>query len=248
MTVTRNCEQCGALFIRSRNRNLRFCGRRCAALYNIPRRAPVYGPRKTPTVARNCGQCGASFIRSRRSGARFCGPKCAALWRSSHLSHVRGIKKCEWCGKDFQRVRSSRRFCSLKCVGLWSGKYVPVSKETRNKRSETMRKVISMHNNLPPTIPQKILLDHLPGATLEFRFPEVGGAIDIAIPSLRLAIEVDGQSHRSSRQKEKDVRKEQRLKDCGWTLLRFWNAEILGDLSSVLARIKAQITVLEKAG
>jgi very-short-patch-repair endonuclease len=111
-----------------------------------------------------------------------------------------------------------------------------------------MRKVASMHINLPPTIPQKILFDHLPGATLEFMLPKVGGRIDVAIPSSKLAIEVDGVSHRLSKQKERDAKKEQALKERGWTLLRFQNAEILGDLSSVLTRIEAAMTMLQKVG
>jgi hypothetical protein len=91
-----------------------------------------------------------------------------------------------------------------------------------------------------PTVPQKILFDALPGIVMEYsletnhRF-----RIDLAIPSLKLAIEVDGLSHTSRKGKKADASKEQILKERGWTLLRFWNAEILGDLASVLTRIQA---------
>jgi len=98
-----------------------------------------------------------------------------------------------------------------------------------------------------PTIPQKLLFDHLPGATMEFTLSESNGLrVDIAIPSLKLAIEVDGLSHMKRREKERDARKEQVLKARGWVMLRFWNAEILGDLASVLARIQAAITALQE--
>ena len=101
-----------------------------------------------------------------------------------------------------------------------------------------------------PTIPQKILLGHLEGATLEFRLSRAKGSlsVDIAVPFLKLAIEVDGRSHRQEKQKKRDVRKEQILKERGWTLLRFQNAEILGNLSSVLERIEATVAMLQKVG
>jgi hypothetical protein len=125
------------------------------------------------------------------------------------------------------------------------------SSENRRKLIENQR--IKGFPNLKydgaPTIPQKLLLDHLPGAVIEFALPKNKRLrIDIAIPSLKLAIEVDGLSHVKQKQKESDAKKEQILKERGWTLLRFWNAEILGDLPSVLMRIEAAMTVLQKAG
>jgi hypothetical protein len=127
--------------------------------------------------------------------------------------------------------------------------------ENRRKLVENQRVkgFPNLNYDSTPTIPQKILFDHLPGATMEFTLPKGDGMkrsmrLDIAIPSLKLAIEVDGLSHLKRKQKEADALKAQVLKARGWTLLRFRNAEILGDLASVLERIQVQLTVLEKVG
>jgi hypothetical protein len=121
--------------------------------------------------------------------------------------------------------------------------------ENRRKLIENQRikGFLNLKYDGTPTIPQKILLDHLPGSVIEFTFPKNKRLrIDIAIPSLKLAIEVDGLSHVKQKQKNFDAKKEQMLKERGWTLLRFWNAEILGDLSSVLARIQVVMAALQE--
>lgn len=127
------------------------------------------------------------------------------------------------------------------------------------RRPENLRKQIEQQRALgfpnlkydgAPTVPQKVLFEALPGATMEFALTGTAKSnslrIDIAIPSLKLAIEVDGLSHTKRREKARDAKKEQVLKERGWTLLRFWNAEILGDLSSVLMRVHATVAMLQK--
>jgi very-short-patch-repair endonuclease len=61
--------------------------------------------------------------------------------------------------------------------------------------------------------------------------------VDIANPERKVAIECDGASHRTKRQRERDRRKRLMLARMGWTLLRFWNSEIDQDLPGVLAAI-----------
>jgi len=49
--------------------------------------------------------------------------------------------------------------------------------------------------------------------------------LDLANPELKVCIEVDGHSHRS--RKQTDLKKEARLASLGWTVLRFWNWDIM---------------------
>jgi hypothetical protein len=154
------------------------------------------------------------------------------------------------------RELNKRPDVQAKLVAFRASDRCPVKlPENRRKliESQRVKGFPNLHyDGSSPTVPQKLLFDALPGATMEFEVPKGGKGksfrIDIAIPSLKLAIEVDGLSHVKRKEKERDARKAQILKVRGWTLLRFWNAEILGDLSSVLARIQAQIRVLEKVG
>lgn len=56
--------------------------------------------------------------------------------------------------------------------------------------------------------------------------------LDLAIPSLRIGIEVDGVSHFS--RKDQDQKKDEKLISLGWTIIRFWNKEIKEWLNSEL--------------
>lgn len=66
--------------------------------------------------------------------------------------------------------------------------------------------------------------------------------VDLAHPTLLIAIEVDGSSHHTSKQKNRDKRKSQMLTALGWVVLRFWNAEITRDLDRVLDAIHQVVT------
>ena len=61
--------------------------------------------------------------------------------------------------------------------------------------------------------------------------------MDLACPELKIAIERDGQSHNSKRQKNRDRIKDQMLAEKGWLVMRFSNQEILEQTGRVLRRI-----------
>ena len=54
--------------------------------------------------------------------------------------------------------------------------------------------------------------------------------VDIGDEALRLAIEVDGESHKLRKWKFLDRRKESVLYALGWTVLRFWNQDVMENL------------------
>jgi very-short-patch-repair endonuclease len=62
--------------------------------------------------------------------------------------------------------------------------------------------------------------------------------VDIADPTIKLAIEVDGQTHRLKKWKFLDRRKESVLRALGWSVLRFSNQQVMEDLEEVLAEIE----------
>lgn len=176
-------------------------------------------------------------------------------------------RKCEWCGIELAIHKPKRtRFCNQKCSALWRNAHFPTrnfSQDERQKRREAIIKLRErpgmrekLRENMNqiraatpkgPTVPQKMLADSLPEAVMEYGLPNFM-KIDLAVVRLKLAIEVDGQSHKAANMKERDTKKEQLLKKRGWTLLRFWNAEILRDLPSVLNQIQAAISSLETQG
>jgi very-short-patch-repair endonuclease len=68
--------------------------------------------------------------------------------------------------------------------------------------------------------------------------------LDFYCPSLRLAIELDGESHDSPEAQKYDRERQERLERGGIRFLRFRNEEVLGDPDKVVARIAREIRLL----
>jgi hypothetical protein len=93
------------------------------------------------------------------------------------------------------------------------------------------------------TVPQKLLAARLGWATevvvptgRKSPYPHAY-KIDVASPELMIAVEVDGESHKSKTAKTRDSRKDNLLRSLGWTVLRFWNAEVLDETDRVVRQI-----------
>ena len=70
--------------------------------------------------------------------------------------------------------------------------------------------------------------------------------VDIGIPEMKLAIEVDGRSHTSKKWKFLDRRKTAVLNFIGWTVLRFWNEEVDQDLERCVQTVMFTISRLKE--
>jgi very-short-patch-repair endonuclease len=66
--------------------------------------------------------------------------------------------------------------------------------------------------------------------------------LDFYCPERKLAIELDGQYHLDSDQKEYDLERTEILNQCGIKVIRFRNKEVLNDLNTVLMEIKKNLT------
>jgi very-short-patch-repair endonuclease len=74
--------------------------------------------------------------------------------------------------------------------------------------------------------------------------------IDIAFPIQKIAIEIDGGSHLCTAVKERDAKKDLRLADLGWTVLRLSNKQVLEDTGtclSIISKLLITITTLPAA-
>jgi hypothetical protein len=92
-------------------------------------------------------------------------------------------------------------------------------------------------NGKPIPEPQEVLMEYL-GAGWKSEFAVSCGRptpptfpkcykIDVAHPALKIAIEVDGGSHNSTLARYRDPKKDGKLTELGWKVLRFSNKEIL---------------------
>ncbi len=78
---------------------------------------------------------------------------------------------------------------------------------------------------------------------LSFRrpLPIAGYIVDFACPSHRLIVELDGSQHAEKPNADYDAIRTRRLESAGWTVIRFWNDDILRDIDNVCLHILATI-------
>jgi len=239
-SVERQCEYCGKKFMTypKGNQTARFCSRSCANLGRSPEIARRIGDaNRKPKVERTCLQCGKVFyIRSMgqtSANRKFCSQKCNAIHR---------FKGTELGREYARRMRQSGNG--------WEGtkrpdvaermiKHNPMTNpETRERarKSKLGQTFLSRGGNGTVTKQQEQLRQALglPENVLEYpvltadattEFPSLPPCykVDLAIPELKLAIEVDGRTHKEKRWRYLDQRKTAVLNHLGWTVLRFWN-------------------------
>ena len=80
----------------------------------------------------------------------------------------------------------------------------------------------------------------LMGLAFRRQMPIAGYIVDFACPSKKLIVEVDGTQHADSATAKTDLVRTRRLEALGWTVLRFWNDDVLRDIDAVCAHIVAE--------
>jgi very-short-patch-repair endonuclease len=73
----------------------------------------------------------------------------------------------------------------------------------------------------------------LMGLGFRRQVPIAGYIVDFACVDHRLVVEVDGSQHGNDRDLEYDAERTSRLRADGWTVLRFWNDEVLRSINDV---------------
>ena len=95
-----------------------------------------------------------------------------------------------------------------------------------------------------PTEAEKRLWSHLRGRQLGVQFTRQFGigdnVADFACRRLRLVIEVDGGQHADNLA---DVERRREIELFGYTVIRFWNNDVLGNTEGVLIRIAEAIAI-----
>lgn len=173
---------------------------------------------------------------------RFCSKRCAY----ADPSHAASISKA-LTGK---KSPSSSIRMKLRNPTAMPGVLEKISKAMQG------RTFLARGGNGQLTEPQKLLAQHL-GLPMEFSiltapvkgmFPSLPPVykVDLADPSTLTAIEVDGNSHKTRKWKFLDKRKTEILNALGWSVLRFWNEEVVNDLTGTLEKIRQHLTSKSK--
>lgn len=163
-------------------------------------------------------------------------PEILAKIHSPEVAAKRGRKRKEWFKSGIPAaLRALERIRNLKPMK---------NPETRKKVSRTLQAMnhapsVRGGNGTGLTEPQSKMLGVL-GSGWEAEYILSLGQrtpgypthykLDLANEELKVCIEVDGHSHRS--RKKQDAKKENKLRSLGWTVLRFWNWDILDWIDS----------------
>lgn len=84
----------------------------------------------------------------------------------------------------------------------------------------------------------RVLRGHrLENISFRRQMPIAGYVADFAAPGHKLIIELDGSQHGEPRGLIADRERDRLLAELGWTVLRFWNAEVTEDIDGVCRKI-----------
>ena len=143
-------------------------------------------------------------------------------------------------------------------ISKWMSARV-VSDQTRRRVSESLKKIghkpkIRGGNGTGYTFAQH-QLSYMCNLLMEYVILTAGSGmakvpncykVDLAEPSVKLAVEVDGPSHNSISRKAADKKKTETLNSLGWCVLRFTNKEVLLGSQQCAEKIMSTISRLRE--
>lgn len=247
--TNKKCLFCSKSFESVKWLNKEYCSRRCA------------DEAKKKRVIKICKICGEEYeVQTYRvKTSKYCSIKCRNEGVSKNLAfRAKGKKNpnykgkinkiCKHCKKKF-KVHPYRlitaNYCSIKCSKL------DTSEKTRKQIAESIKKLQRENPKIHPnyilaqkghvTKIEKLIRDELIRRKLAFeiQYRILGYWVDFAFPAIKLAVECDGERwHSTEEQIFRDAKKDERLKNIGWAILRFKGKEILDNTKEVVDKIE----------
>ena len=111
--------------------------------------------------------------------------------------------------------------------------HTPVNEKNR-KNAKAMRRVMT---DAELKLWNELRAHRLMGLGFRRQVPIAGYIVDFACPNKRLVIEVDGSQHGDDEDVRRDAIRTARLQRDGWTVLRFWNDDVIRDMDAVCDHI-----------
>lgn len=209
-------------------------------------------------MIRLCEWCNTEFSPTAKGG-RFCGRSCSAKWRCATGRQAKWApeRKANISQKVKAWHKQNPHIAEEASVRM-TNKNPMLSSEARQKVSNTLKAMghgprVRGGNGTRMTVAEAALAHEFPEAVSEYVVRTAGMRggnlpnhykIDLAFPKVKLAVEVDGKSHGALSRKAQDRKKERALESAGWTVLRFKNEVVLGQLGDVKSTISQCLATL----
>ncbi|MFQ5891455.1 MAG: endonuclease domain-containing protein [Candidatus Methanofastidiosia archaeon] len=243
-------------FPKTERRTRKYCSQKCAKL-----------ALKKPLIEKICEHCGKKFdFRSQgkryNSKRRFCNQSCSAKWRMKQPE----IRMQIYTEERTRKGKKSKEKWYKTKEGLCFRKEASKRMKKLNANPKFRKKMKKIHRsrrgktwlgerggNGFVTDPQ-LLLSKLLKLPMEYSikttkvkhlFQSLPNCykVDLAIPKEKIAIEVDGGSHKLKKQRFLDHRKTEVLNLLGWKVIRFWNEDVMDNTEKVIRRIQEFTTL-----
>ena len=117
--------------------------------------------------------------------------------------------------------------------GRWQMTRHPVPLANR-RNARKMRKALT---DAELKLWNELRAHRLMGLAFRRQMPIAGYIVDFACPQYKLIVELDGSQHAEAAAAEADIARTARLEALGWTVLRFWNDDILHDIDNVCQHV-----------
>lgn len=247
--TNRECLFCGKPFVTINWLDKIYCSHKCA------------DESKKRRVIKKCMICGKKYEVQEYADttSKYCSIKCRNKGISktlkgkfkgekSPLYREKTVKVCKYCGKEFkvyQYRKNTANHCSIRCSKL------DTSEKTRKRIAESIRKLQKENPKIHPnyilaqkghvTAIEKLIKEELTRRKLKFEIQHrvLSYWIDFAFPNIKLAVECDGERwHSTEEQILRDKKRDERLKNVGWTVLRFKDKEIITNTKKVIDKIE----------
>ncbi|TPO02118.1 endonuclease domain-containing protein [Mesorhizobium sp. B1-1-5] len=83
----------------------------------------------------------------------------------------------------------------------------------------------------------EIRAHRLMGLSFRRQMPIAGYIVDFACPDKKLIVEIDGSQHALAEVSASDAARTATLEALGWTILRFWNDDVIRDIDNACQHI-----------
>lgn len=233
------CKTCGTHVVEDKRRLAQmsagesiYCSRACSARSRA---------KKVPIMV-SCAECEADFelnhtqnwkLTTGKATAFWCSRSCKARFFNKHSDAVKEARSSD-AARESARQRLAKFNWLQTPEAVEKNRSIRIARGTHKGKAP---KVIG-GNGRGLTEPQKALAGALGWETEVVVLTGTKGngvpshyKVDIASKEAKIAIEVDGRSHRSRIVAERDLKKSRFLESRGWRVLRFSNEEVMANLA-----------------